>query len=96
LGKKKRGAKMERSLFREMQIRIALDEWLSEYKTLTEEKDLIIQQQKIISMMREMHVEFDLSVMSSNDEPFSREVIFLYDQLSSLSRLNIQKLAENM
>lgn len=79
-----------------MQIRIALDEWLSEYKTLTEEKDLIIQQQKIISMMREMHVEFDLSVMSSNDEPFSREVIFLYDQLSSLSRLNIQKLAENM
>jgi len=87
---------MERSLFREMQIRIALDEWLSEYKTLTEEKDLIIQQQKIISMMREMHVEFDLSVMSSNDEPFSREVIFLYDQLSSLSRLNIQKLAENM
>ena len=84
------------SLFEETRMRIALEELTLGYENLVEDMDVTTQQQKIISMMREMHVEFDLSVMSSSDEPFSREVIFLYDQLSSLSRLNIQKLAENM
>jgi len=77
---------MENGLFREMQIRIALEEWMLEYNTLTQEKDAILQHLKVINMMREIRLEFDLSVMSSSDEPFSREVIFLYTQLEGLSK----------
>lgn len=85
---------MENGLFREMQIRIALEEWLSDYNTLTAEKDLFKQQQKAISMMREIRLECDLSVMSSSDERFSRDVIFLYDQLTLLSKENLNKIIE--
>ena len=75
---------MGNSLLREMRVRIALEEWMLEYGALTQEKDLIIQQLKVMSMMREIRLEFDLSVMSSSDERFSREVIFLYTQLEGL------------
>ena len=77
---------MEKNLFQEMRFRIALEEWMSEYHNLVREKDLILQQLKVINMMREIRLEFDLSVMSSSDEPFSREVIFLYTQLENLSK----------
>lgn len=84
--REKWGPKMENSLFQEMKKRIALEEWTAEYNVVKEEKDLIRQQQKSMSIMREIRLEFDLSVMSSSDEAFSKEVIFLYAQLETLSK----------
>lgn len=84
--KKRRGSILSNSAFQQARVRIALDELLLEYDRLSNELNSMERQQKIISIMSEMRMEFNLDEMSLSEESISKEVLFLYERLSVLSK----------